>query len=219
MHRAAVDCMLKIYAAALCEIPGASELQVKLPEEWLKTWKKRHPNLTKDAAVRTSLGGLWLLFLSGARGRLCYDPNGRPYLEGGAVDFSITHTEDHVFCAALIEAEGERIGLDAEPLDRADTWNFAALSARWFSSSERDAFDREPTAERFLSIWTRKEAAVKQSGEGLQALAKTDTVMLEKDGKLSFFAYRVQNHVLTLAIDGASHAVPDTDITWCTKEF
>lgn len=191
--------MIRIYAAALEVIPTVADLKADLPVDWLHAWEGKHPNLTQESAVRASLGGLWLLASSGAEGTLAYTQNDRPYLKETDIDFSITHTKDHVFCAVLTDANGERIGLDAELLERAEAWNFASLAARWFSPMERESFEKEPTATCFHSIWTRKEAAIKQSGEGMQALAKTDTVLLEKTGKLAFFAYRVQNNVLTVA--------------------
>ncbi len=191
--------VLRIYAAALEALPTVTALDRVLPAAWLRAWEGKHPNRTQERVVRASLGGLWLLASSGAEGTLAYTQNGRPYLTETDLDFSITHTKDHVFCAVLTDANGERIGLDAEPLDRAEAWNFASLAKRWFSPSEREAFEKEPTAEHFLSIWTRKEAAVKQAGSGLSALAETDTVMLQRSGKLAFFTYRVQNNLLTLA--------------------
>ena len=86
---------------------------------------------------------------------------------------SITHTATYAFCA--LSDETDAIGIDAEDIGRISADRLPSMAKRWFSPAEQAEFDRDPTEEHFLKIWTHKEALVKRTGDGLRALAKTDT--------------------------------------------
>ena len=181
--------MIKLYGAA-CGT-DISALSKEIPEEWLTAWKATHKIGKNEKNALLSLSALSLLHRAGAVGTLVYGENGRPFFEERTCDFSITHTQNHVFCAILDGKDSSaRVGIDAEDLDRPDLSNFADLADRWFAEGEQKRFLQSPTKETFLRIWTRKEAYSKYIGEGLRALSKIDTVALENEGRIRFFDYR-----------------------------
>lgn len=78
-------------------------------------------------------------------------PNGKPYLDGDALYFNVTHTEGLTAVAVC----GQEVGLDAE---RRTERRSGALKAR-LTPLERE--------EDFFELWTAKEAYVKFRGETL----------------------------------------------------
>lgn len=181
--------MLKLFGAAC----GADieALRAQIPGQWLSAWGACHKIGKNEKTARLSLSALSLLHRAGAVGTLTYDDNGRPFFEERTCDFSITHTQNNVFCAILDgEDSSARVGIDAEDLDRPDFSNLQELATRWFVGEEQKTFLASPAKETFLRIWTRKEAYAKYTGEGLRALSKIDTVALENEGRIRFFDYR-----------------------------
>ena len=181
--------MVRLFGAAC----GADieALLAQIPGQWLSAWNACHKIGKNEKAARLSISALSLLHRAGAVGTLTYDENGRPYFEERTCDFSITHTQNHVFCAILDEEhEPMRVGVDAEDLDRPDFSNLQELVTRWFVGEEQKTFLASPTKETFLRIWTRKEAYAKHTGEGLRALSKIDTVALANEEHIRFFDYR-----------------------------
>ena len=97
--------------------------------------------------------------------------HGKPVLIGmasgaqGALRFSLSHSGDFL---ALAIATDREIGVDIEalrPVPDADQ-----LVMRFFSAAERKEYESLAIARRnaaFLSGWTRKEAFIKATGEGL----------------------------------------------------
>lgn len=181
--------MVRLFGAA-CGT-DIEALRAQIPGQWLSAWNACHKIGKNEKAALLSLSALSLLHRAGAVGTLTYDENGRPFFEERTCDFSITHTQNHVFCAILDgEDSSARVGIDAEDLDRPDFTNLQELATRWFVGEEQKTFLASPTKETFLRIWTRKEAYAKYIGEGLRALSKTDTVALENEGRIRFFDYR-----------------------------
>jgi 4'-phosphopantetheinyl transferase len=92
-------------------------------------------------------------------------PYGKPRLSGGGPDFNLTHSGD----AALLAVSGcGPVGIDLEGATR--SLDHDRLAARVLSLRERAVFDvLRPDQRRtaFLRIWTRKEAYLKATGEGL----------------------------------------------------
>ena len=114
--------MVRLFGAAC----GADieALRVQIPGQWLSAWNACHKIGKNEKAARLSLSALSLLHRAGAVGTLSYDANGRPYFLERTCDFSITHTQNHVFCAILDgEDSSARVGIDAEDLDHPDFSN------------------------------------------------------------------------------------------------
>ena len=192
-------------------------LRAQIPTQWLSAWDACHKVGKNGKAALLSLSALSLLHRADADGTLSYDENGRPYFVDRTCDFSITHTQNHVFCA-LIDGEDEpmRVGIDAEDLDRPDFSDFDAMVARWFTENEQNAFFTSPTKETFLRIWTRKEAYVKYTGEGLRALSQIDTEALLNAGRVRFFNYQIGT--ILLSVCAPSSASQPKEIQMIEKE-
>ena len=191
--------MVKLFGAA-CGADIAT-LRAQIPTQWLSAWDACHKVGKNEKTALLSLSALSLLHRAGAVGTLCYGENGRPYFVEHTCNFSITHTQNHVFCA-LTDGEDSsvRIGMDAEDLDRPDLSNLDEMAARWFSQNEQKIFFASPSKETFLRIWTRKEAYAKHTGEGLRALSKIDTVVLENEGYIRFFDYREDTILVSVCV-------------------
>lgn len=182
--------MIKLYGT-MCAVDFAAA-RGELPAQWLTAWDACHRIGKNEKAACLSLSALALLHRAGVVGTLSYGENGRPYFEERTCDFSITHTQTHVFCALTDgEEKSTRVGIDAEDLNRPDLSNIDAMVTRWFTENERESFSASPTKETFLRIWTRKEAYSKYTGEGLKALSKIDTEAFAQEGTIRFFDYRV----------------------------
>ncbi|MBQ7391080.1 MAG: 4'-phosphopantetheinyl transferase superfamily protein [Clostridia bacterium] len=202
--------MVRLFGAS-CGADIAT-LRAQIPTQWLSAWDACHKVGKNEKAALLSLSALSLLHRAGADGTLAYDENGRPFFEEHIYDFSITHTQNHVFCALMDgEAASARIGIDAEDLDRPDLSNLDEMANRWFSENEQKIFFASPSKETFLRIWTRKEAYAKYTGEGLRTLSKIDTEALAKEGSISFFDYRIDN--ILISVCASSGAEVPQDIT------
>ncbi|HEX7676825.1 MAG TPA: 4'-phosphopantetheinyl transferase superfamily protein [Thermoanaerobaculia bacterium] len=114
-------------------------------------------------ALRTLLGrslgrhARALRFVRGAQGK--------PALEGGELEFNVSHSGD---CVAIAMTDGSPVGVDAEcekpmsdPLTLADHF-FAREEAEFVKGAATDH-----AAATFYSIWTAKESVIKAAGGGL----------------------------------------------------
>jgi 4'-phosphopantetheinyl transferase len=88
----------------------------------------------------------------------CGKPHGKPTLPG--LHFSLTHSGDRVGVA--VSADGP-VGLDVEELR--ELGDLAALAGHALSPAE----PRPADGPAFLRVWTRKEALLKATGEGLSS--------------------------------------------------
>ncbi|HET6899000.1 MAG TPA: 4'-phosphopantetheinyl transferase superfamily protein [Vicinamibacteria bacterium] len=102
--------------------------------------------------------------------QFAYGGHGKPALpkpEGGTRDlrFNVSHSGG---VALLAFAWGRELGIDIEGERPMANWQ--AIAATCFSSRERAHLERLSPAERdqaFFRYWTRKEAFIKATGEGL----------------------------------------------------
>ena len=78
-------------------------------------------------------------------------PNGKPYIEGSPVYFSLAHTSDYAVCAVA----PFEVGVDAEMIREVKD----SLSARIISPDD--------VCKSAVHAWSAKEAFVKLTGEGL----------------------------------------------------
>lgn len=98
-----------------------------------------------------------------------YGPRGKPFLNpstsGGDLRFNLSHS-GRLMVIAL--ARGREVGVDLERIDRLADWSL--LAERIFSSRELRELRALPASkqrEAFFNGWTRKEAYLKATGEGL----------------------------------------------------
>jgi 4'-phosphopantetheinyl transferase len=95
-------------------------------------------------------------------------PHGKPALDQAALDleFNLSHSNGRALFAFSI---GREVGVDLEAGARlGDDW--PGLGRRIFSAREQEELARQPIPSRrdaFLNGWTRKEAYLKATGQGL----------------------------------------------------
>ncbi|MBQ8440701.1 MAG: 4'-phosphopantetheinyl transferase superfamily protein [Clostridia bacterium] len=199
--------MIQLFGARAEELPCEEAMKEQIGDEWFSVWKERHPNLRGEAA-RLSLGGLLLLRASGADESLLYTQHGRPCFTDSSIDFSITHTGEMIFCA--VSKNSGRVGLDAEDLSRVAGGKISALSARWFGEEELKVFSENASPREFLRLWTRKEAYVKRTGEGLRQMRQIDTYALRGDS-VSFLEYWIGDTCVTLCVNEGAEVCEKID--------
>jgi 4'-phosphopantetheinyl transferase len=129
--------------------------------------KHRNRFIAGRGALRQILASY--LPLNPAGLRFVYSTNGKPALAAELADsgihFNLAHTEDLALFAVTRIAT---VGVDVEgirPVSDVD-----ALVARFFSERENEAFQKVPDTEKaaaFFNLWTRKEALLKATGEGI----------------------------------------------------
>jgi 4'-phosphopantetheinyl transferase len=97
-----------------------------------------------------------------------YQPQGKPFLDqpsGRDLFFNLSHSERFVIIAL---ARNREVGVDVEWLDGRSDWSL--LAERIFSPRELAELRSLPALEQrqaFFNGWTRKEAYLKATGEGL----------------------------------------------------
>jgi 4'-phosphopantetheinyl transferase len=120
--------------------------------------------------------------------RFAYGAQGKPSLEGGDVEFNLSHAEDLALCAV---ACGRAVGVDVEKIGPLKE---DGVIGRVFSPEQAARLRALPETERwaqFCAGWTRKEAIVKAHGKGLSlgldafdvSLGTGDDVLHDKAGK------------------------------------
>ena len=124
--------------------------------------------LQGEAAHETGRKLLAALY-GGPLPEICTTPRGKPYFAAGGQHFSISHTEDHVFCCI----SRHNIGIDAEEANREIS---PAVAHRYLSTAEYARWEASPNPrEALLRLWILKEAYAKLNGRGLgNYLRETD---------------------------------------------
>ena len=112
-----------------------------------------------------------------------YSTNGKPELEANlnprALQFNVSHSAD---LAAIAIGSEHRLGVDLEKI-RVDV-DIVSLSKRFFSLRERAEIQALPEHLRvsaFFACWTRKEAFLKATGEGLSFPLENFSVSVQPD--------------------------------------
>lgn len=98
----------------------------------------------------------------------CERPHGKPELRpDGGPRFSLSHAGDRV---ALAVVPARQVGVDVERWRPAPTGDPDELAAEVLDETERAVYDRlpEPRHRNLLTCWTRKEALLKATGDGLR---------------------------------------------------
>jgi 4'-phosphopantetheinyl transferase len=131
----------------------------------------------KDSNQFTTARGLLRILLAGylstdARQiQFQYSAKGKPGLcpaEAVDIDFNVAHSGNLMLLAF---GRGRRIGVDVEMVRRDLSVN--DIAQRFFSAAERNSLNMLAAGERheaFFRCWTRKEAYIKATGDGLSLL-------------------------------------------------
>lgn len=184
--------MLLVAAIDLACLPSREEL---LSRVLLDVGEKRTAWLRqREESAQASIAGVLLLqSLLLSRGgskedRLRYDANGKPYLERSRFPISLSHSPAYAVCALEPRSGDTSIGVDVEDLLHRDPAVMKRITDRWFTKDERSDLQVNPTEERFLRIWTGKEAMAKQDGRGLAVLSDCNTACLPRGMCLTRFS-------------------------------
>jgi 4'-phosphopantetheinyl transferase len=103
---------------------------------------------------------------------------------GTDLTFNLSHTHGFVACAITRTAA---IGIDVEPIDRIAIGR--ELAAHYFSPTEIRALDTMPPdlyQQRFIEVWTLKEAYIKAVGLGLSHALDTFSFVVASDDSIQF---------------------------------
>lgn len=208
--------MIRLYAIRYEELPSAERLNARIGAGTaaLLTGGKRSP------AARQTLLGFDLLsrMLPDVDLRtVARTAEGRPFLAGGTVDFSLSHTDGLIVCAAETAVASPRVGVDAEVGSSMTPERMERIAARWFLPGERDALGSPVRLADFLAVWTAKEAAVKFSGGGLREFSATrilspSSARLADGRTVCVKSYRIPGAAVSLAYRPG--AVPPEEIVF-----
>lgn len=103
-----------------------------------------------------------------------YSPSAKPLLPNSPVSFNLAHSENHALVAIT---ENARVGIDIEvPRFLEDLTSVAEFS---FSEGEFRRWRNLKEVGSFYRCWTRKEAYLKATGDGIAQRLKTFEVSFE----------------------------------------
>ena len=168
--------MLKLY---YCDISKMSEVEFQaLYYKSDENRKAKADRLRKRPAKRLSIAAGELMRnaianefnIDAKELRFRTGKSGKPYVENVRVEFSISHSGNIAVCAL----SDKPVGIDVEHL-RDVNMNVAK---RLFTPDEQNyVFEKWALAkQRFLEIWTRKEAYVKMLGKGITYFPEFSTM-------------------------------------------
>lgn len=137
----------------------------------------RPEDQVRFAICRASLRHLLAAYTGGAPAAIAFElgERGKPFLAGHPVEFNLSHSGDWG-----VVAIGRRpLGVDVERMK--PIREFDLLVERYFSPDEQRqmaAFDPADRIAAFYRAWSRKEAFMKATGEGLHLTTTSFTVTL-----------------------------------------
>lgn len=119
--------------------------------------------------------------------------NKKPATEG--IEFNSTHSQNII----LVAVSPLAVGIDIEFIDPG--FDFSILKADCFSPEEQQQINSH---QRFYALWTRKEAILKATGEGLlddlKAVACLDSTIVRKNLPFHITTYPIeQQYIFSLA--------------------
>jgi len=125
---------------------------------------------------------------------------GKPYLINYTnIHFNVSHTIDAIICAI----SEENIGVDIE---RIKSFNMGVVQ-KYFTKQEQNYIfkEKEKQNERFVEVWTRKEAYVKWTGKGMKVSFQSfDTL---KDKKI--FSFNIKGYFISLCSNCFTSSKPE----------
>ena len=108
--------------------------------------------------------------------------DGKPYVAGEPFFFNLSHSGERVMCAI----SSLEVGCDVEKVRDANM----SLAGRFFSGDEYNMLKRCPDymrPELFTQIWTVRESAAKLTGEGIKAISRFGTIIMQKEPESALY--------------------------------
>jgi 4'-phosphopantetheinyl transferase len=162
-----------------CSEPSIDRFREFLSEDEIERAGRFRFDLHRNRFVRCrgSLRVILSKYLRCAPGKIHfgYGPNGKPSVDG--LQFNVAHSGD---VAVIAVSHNSQLGVDIEAVRWLE--DFDELVARFFCPRESQLFARLPNALKptaFFNLWTRKEALLKATGEGIAySLNRVDVTFL-----------------------------------------
>lgn len=158
------------YPNDILEAPAAAACAALLSQDERGRWQRflfeanRREFLATHALARTALSHYRPVAPQAWRFQV--NDYGKPAIEPDCgLRFNLSNSPGLVVC---LVAEGAEVGVDVEPVSRAD--KIAEVAHKVFSAAERAQLQALPAAERLdrgVSLWTLKESYIKGRGMGL----------------------------------------------------
>lgn len=155
-------------------------LQKLPPEVQQRAQRYRNPQ-ARSCLLATQIALRSLLReLSIDENKLAVCEKGRPFLQGGPLQFNLSHSEKRgVLALAKDSTLINGLGVDIEWTNR--SVNRSALAKRFFTP--RESREAQSSKLGFFRIWTRKEAVLKTNGIGLRVPLDSFEVLEDQVGE------------------------------------
>ena len=139
--------------------------------------------------------------------------NGKPFLAGRRIQFNLSHSGSMAFIAV---AQSRQVGADIEQVRPMP--DLQAVAARVCTPAELDRLYLLANSEReraFFAMWTRKEALAKATGEGIGAIARSQSEDSPAgDGRWTFVDVNdVPGYAACVAAEGAGWTLVRNELT------
>lgn len=132
----------------------------------------------QDQTVRLRVIGAGLLLrkVLGVKrdGDLSQNEYGKPFLAAGGPQFSLSNAG----CYAALAVTQVPVGLDIEPIKD----DYPPVLRRYFLPDELEWLDQASSGERFYTLWTRLESALKAEGTGFDGWRQRKRSLLQENG-------------------------------------
>lgn len=148
-----------------------------LSREYIRAAADKQNRRSAEQSVSGIYALLLLLERTGidpASVRLEREPGGKPFIAGHPFHISIAHSHSLAVCALSDAA----VGADVEKLRRMS--DAVSLAERFFAPGEAaEVRGAQDTDFAFFRIWTRKEAVIKRSGDGIDKVLSAYNTLSE----------------------------------------
>ena len=158
--------MIRIYLEDISTIDSKAKFDAffeKLPQyrqEKITLLKNENDKYLSLLAGRLLCSGLRDLGLTSYIDKVVVDENGKPYIPGNPIYFSISHSGTK----AMVVFSDSEVGCDVQEMKK----KAVSLADKYFTDDEKKEIDESEDPVRTLyKLWTLKECYMKSSGKGL----------------------------------------------------
>jgi 4'-phosphopantetheinyl transferase len=173
--------MLKVYQMNIAPLRDEAVYNEKLKLVHPRRREKLGAYRAKDDRCRGLAAGLLLSEALAKEGisyleeSFSYGASGKPYLRDRELCFSLTHAGEMAVCA-LADSE---VGADIEQLSRfaGQEERMERIARRIMTEEEWQIWQKAPSGEALVRLWTKKESYAKYTGAGLSCdFSAIDTI-------------------------------------------